>query len=116
MADKAEITVGMPVFGADKRPLGVVEAVDDEALTVGTLQIPREAVRQVSAGAVHLRVAGTALAARPDYPSASDGEAVATTDDHLVVPVREPQGPRARESLLDMDARRENKGNPIRQP
>jgi hypothetical protein len=89
MADKAEITVGMPVFGADKRPLGVVEAVDDEALTVGTLQIPREAVRQVSAGAVHLRVAGTALAARPDYPSASDGEAVATTDDHLVVPVAE---------------------------
>jgi len=40
MADETAITVGMPVFGADERPLGVVEAVDDEALTVGTLQIP----------------------------------------------------------------------------
>ena len=27
MADESEIAVGMPVFGTDDRPLGVVEAV-----------------------------------------------------------------------------------------
>jgi hypothetical protein len=93
MADETAITVGMPVFGADERPLGVVEAVTDDVLTVGTLQIPREAVGQVSAGAVHLRVAGTALAARPDSSlAAAAGEAVSDTTetgDHLVVPVVE---------------------------
>jgi len=93
MADETEITVGKPVFGADDRPLGVVEAVTNDVLTVGTLQIPREAVGRVSAGAVHLRVAGTALAARPDNSlAAADTEAVtdtAQTGDHLVVPVVE---------------------------
>jgi stress response protein YsnF len=93
MADETAITVGMPVFGADERPLGVVEAVTNDVLTVGTLQIPREAVGRVSAGAVHLRVAGTALAARPDNSLASPpGEAgsdTTETGDHLVVPVVE---------------------------
>jgi len=93
MADETAITVGMPVFGADERPLGVVEAVTDDVLTVGTLQIPREAVGRVSAGAVHLRVAGTALAARPDNSLAVPAGEVASdtteTGDHLVVPVVE---------------------------
>src|SRR4051794_33387067 len=93
MADETAITVGMPVFGADERPLGVVEAVTNDVLTVGTLQIPREAVGQVSAGAVHLRVAGTALAARPDNSIAATGTEgvtdMAQTGDHLVVPVVE---------------------------
>ena len=93
MADETAITVGMPVFGADERPLGVVEAVTDDVLTVGTLQIPHEAVGRVSAGAVHLRVAGTALAARPDNSLAATLGELATetteTGDHLVVPVVE---------------------------
>jgi hypothetical protein len=93
MADDTAITVGMPVFGADERPLGVVEAVTNDVLTVGTLQIPREAVGRVSAGAVHLRVAGTALAARPDNSlAAPSGEAISDTTetgDRLVVPVVE---------------------------
>jgi stress response protein YsnF len=93
MADKTAITVGMPVFGADERPLGVVEAVTNDVLTVGTLQIPREAVGRVSAGAVHLRVAGTALAAHPDNSLAATAGEVASdtteTGDHLVVPVVE---------------------------
>lgn len=92
MADETAIAVGMPVFGADERPLGVVEAVTNDVLTVGTLQIPREAVGRVSAGAIHLRVAGTALAARPDNSlAAADGAVGDTTEtgDHLVVPVVE---------------------------
>jgi hypothetical protein len=89
MADTSEITVGMPVFGTDERPLGVVEAVDDDALTVGTLQIPRSAIGRVSAGAVHLRVATSALAARPDYPEAAEVAEAATTSDQLVIPVAE---------------------------
>ena len=89
MADETAITVGMPVFGTDERPLGVVEAVDDDALTVGTLQIPRAAVGQVSAGAVHLRVATSALAARPGYPEAAGAAESAAAGDHLVIPVAE---------------------------
>jgi len=89
MADTSEITVGMPVFGTDERPLGVVEAVDDDALTVGTLQIPRAAIGQVSAGAVHLRVATSTLAARPDYPEAADTTATTTAGEQLVIPVVE---------------------------
>jgi len=88
MADPTEITIGMPVFGTDDRPLGVVEAVDDEALTVGTLQIPRAAIGAVSAGAVHLRVAASALAARTDFPATDTGAAV-TEGEPLLVPVVE---------------------------
>jgi Domain of unknown function (DUF2382) len=89
MAELTEITVGMPVFGADEHPLGVVEAVDDTALTVGTLEIPRAAVGHVSAGAVHLRLATSALAARPAYPQADSAAETAAEADHLVVPVAE---------------------------
>lgn len=88
MADPTEITIGMPVFGSDDHPLGVVEAVDDTALTVGTLQIPRAAVGTVSAGAVHLRVAAPALAARTDAPL-TDTDAAVTEGEPLVVPVAE---------------------------
>jgi len=89
MADQAEITVGMPVFGTDNRPLGVVEAVDEDAITVGTLQIPRAAVGRVSAGAIHLRVAASALAARPDYPAFVDDSDAVTDEERLVVPIVE---------------------------
>lgn len=86
--DTTEITVGMPVFGADERPLGMVEAVDDATLLVGALPIPRAAVGRVSAGAVHLRVATSALAARPDM-SAATADTKATGGEQLVVPLAE---------------------------
>src|SRR5262245_33192356 len=87
MAEHTEITVGMPVFGSDGHPLGVVEAVDAAALTVGTLQIPRSAVGAVSAGAVHLRVVALAPAARAGDPEPIDADA--TAGGQLVVPLAE---------------------------
>jgi hypothetical protein len=89
MADEPEITVGRPVFGADERTLGVVEAVDSDSLTVGTLEIPRSAVAQVSAGAVYIRLAASALAAQPGYPQAAGDAASVPAGDHLTVPIAE---------------------------
>jgi len=89
MADEPEITVGMPVFGADERTLGAVEAVDGETLTVGTLEIPRTAVAQVSAGAVHLRLAASALAAQLGHPQAAVDDESVSAGDHLTIPIAE---------------------------
>ena len=78
MADRTAITVGMPVFGGDERPLGVVEAVGDDALTVGPLEIPRQAVGEVRGGAVYLLLAASALAASPDVATAGNAAAATT--------------------------------------
>jgi hypothetical protein len=89
MADRTEITVGMPVFGSDERPLGVIEAVGDDALTVGTLEIPRQAVGEVRNGAVYLRLAASAAAARPDVPPLAAADTTAAGAGQIVVPVVE---------------------------
>jgi hypothetical protein len=88
MADRVEITVGMPVFGTDGYPLGLVEAVDDDALTVGTLQIPRAAIGQVRAGAVHLRATAPA-APHNRAAEASESLVVPVAEERLAVGTRE---------------------------
>jgi uncharacterized protein (TIGR02271 family) len=89
MTDRTEIAAGMPVFGSDERPLGVVEAVGDDALTVGTLEIPRQAVGEVRDGAVYLRLAAAAVAASPDIPPLAAADTTASGVEQIVVPVVE---------------------------
>jgi len=80
MAGRADVVVGMPVYGADGQLLGEVAAVDDAALTVGETRLPWSAVGRVGGWALHLRAASLAAAARPSAPG---------TDEQVVVPVAE---------------------------
>jgi len=89
MANMTGITVGMPVYGADEQPLGVIQAMRDDVLVVGSREIPRAAVARVSAGAVYLRVAMSALAAQPDYPETAGTAEATTAGEQLVIPVAE---------------------------
>src|SRR5439155_26769394 len=93
MAAWADIAVGMPVIDTDGRPLGTVEAVGDDALTVGTTEIPREAIAAVREGAIYLHLAISALAASPDIPPLPGADATTTevvaTGEQLVVPIVE---------------------------
>jgi len=89
MVDMTAITVGMPVFGMDDRPAGVVEAVDDEVLIVGTHRIPLAAVERVEAGAIHLRIATSALSARSNHRTATASVDSATANEQLTVPIAE---------------------------
>jgi len=89
MVDMAAITVGMPAFGMDNRPLGVVEATDNDVLTIGTHHFPRAAVERVEAGTVHLRIAASALSARPDHQDvAAIGDNTAAGE-QLTIPIAE---------------------------
>ncbi len=70
MSSTGPITIGMPVYGCDTRPIGPVEGLAGEGLQVRGHQIPGAAIARVTGGAVHLRVAGGALLARRDPQTA----------------------------------------------
>jgi hypothetical protein len=89
MADQSAIVVGLPVFGLDNQPPGVIESVDDTIVTVGGRTIPRAAVGQVRDGAVYLRVAAAALMARPDTPVVAEAKTAAAPAEQLGVPIVE---------------------------
>ena len=80
MAGRADVVVGMPVYGTDGQLLGEVAAADDAALTVGETRVPWPAVGRVGGWAIHLRAASLEAAARPD---------AARKDGQLVVPLVE---------------------------
>jgi hypothetical protein len=74
MDQAQEIHAGMPVYGIDGRKVGPVEAADAQGFRAAHQPIPYTAVDRVIGGVVHLRLAATALAARPDPPLDSPRE------------------------------------------
>jgi len=74
MEQARDIHEGMPVYGIDGRKVGPVEAADAQGFRAAHQPIPYTAVDRVVGGVVHLRLAATALAARPDPPLDSPRE------------------------------------------
>jgi len=56
--DLDTIAPGTPVFDADERPLGTVEAVEDQALRVGGRAIPGTAIARVDPSGIFLHPEG----------------------------------------------------------
>jgi len=79
MDQARDIHEGMPVYGIDGRKIGPVEAADERGFRAAHQPIPYTAVDRVIGGVVHLRLAATALAARPDTPLAPPAAGVVET-------------------------------------
>lgn len=98
--DLATVAPGTPVFGADGKPLGAVEAVEGQDLYVGGRAIPAGAVARVDPAGIFLHLTRAALEAGPPSTipdssgrgSASGAVTAATTDsDRLVLTLAEEQ-------------------------
>src|SRR4051794_36237555 len=89
MAGRADVVVGMPVYGTDGQLLGEVAATDDDALTVGTTRVPWSRVGRIGGWAIHLRAASLEAAARPDTAEQDKQLVVPMVEERLTVGTRE---------------------------